>query len=53
MRLERYLRQLARRRKLRFGTVYARIIESQPLPCVINAGDAAERRQLATSKRSA
>jgi len=52
MRLGRLLRQLARRRRLRFGTVYARIIESQPLPCAIESGDAGGRRPLAAANRS-
>lgn len=38
MRLEKLLRQIARRRRLRFGSVYARIIESQPVPAATNAG---------------
>jgi hypothetical protein len=39
MRLETFLRRLAKRRRLRFGTVYARIIESQPQPTAKCAGN--------------
>ena len=38
MRLKTFLRRLANRRRLRFGTVYARIIEAQPLPASICTG---------------
>ena len=44
MRLETYLRRLAKRRRLRFGTVYARIIESQPLPAATGTGKRLSRR---------
>lgn len=55
MRLENLLRRIARRRRLKFGTIYARIIDSQPLPGANHTGPAdaecrTERRYVNVSK---
>ena len=41
MRLENLLRQIARQQRLKFNTIYARIIDSQPLPDA-NCAEAAD-----------
>ena len=39
MRLDKLIRRLVQRRRLRFGTIYARVIASQPLPARICTGN--------------
>jgi hypothetical protein len=39
MRLKEFMRRVARQRRLRFGSVYARVIEAQPRTFADFAGD--------------